>query len=81
MHVSLGGQSISKQESAGPGLSVVVGVVAALLILLVVFGGALFASLMPLVTAGVALVVATSLIDLLTHTMNVARACRPISRS
>ena len=56
VHVSLGGQSISNQESAGPGLSVAVGVIAALIILLVVFGGALFASLMPLVTAGVALV-------------------------
>jgi len=72
VHVSLGGQSISNQESAGPGLSVAVGVIAALIILLVVFGGALFASLMPLVTAGVALVTATSVISLLTHAMDVA---------
>jgi len=72
LHVSLGGQSISNQESAGPGLSVAVGVIAALIILLIVFGGALFASLMPLVTAGVALVTATSVISLLTHVMDVA---------
>jgi RND superfamily putative drug exporter len=72
LRVSLGGQSISSQESAGPGLSVAVGVIAALLILLVIFGGALFASLMPLVTAAVALVIATSVISLLTHAMDVA---------
>jgi RND superfamily putative drug exporter len=70
--VFLGGQSISSQESAGPGLSVAVGVIAALIILLVVFGGALFASLMPLLTAGLALAVATSVISLLTHAMDVA---------
>ncbi|MCW2994927.1 MAG: hypothetical protein JWQ18_2422 [Conexibacter sp.] len=72
VHISLGGKSISNAESAGPGLSVVVGVVAALLILMIVFGGALFASLMPLVTAGVALITATSIISLLTHAMDIA---------
>jgi RND superfamily putative drug exporter len=71
VHVSLGGDAISSQEAAGPGLSVLVGVVAAFIILLLVFGGALFASLMPLITAGLALAVATSLISLLTHAMNV----------
>src|ERR1700722_914711 len=72
LHVSLGGQSISNQESSGPGLSVAVGVIAALIILLVVFGGALFASVMPLLTAALSLVIATSLISLLTHAMDVA---------
>jgi RND superfamily putative drug exporter len=72
VHVSLGGQSISSQESAGPGLSVAVGVVAALIILLIVFGGALLASLMPLLTAALALAIATSVISLLTHAMDVA---------
>jgi RND superfamily putative drug exporter len=72
VHVSLGGQSISNQEGSGPGLSVAVGVIAALIILLIVFGGALFASLMPLLTAGLALVIATSVISLLTHAMDVA---------
>jgi putative drug exporter of the RND superfamily len=71
VHVSLGGDAISSQEAAGPGLSVLVGVIAALIVLLVVFGGALFASLMPLLTAGLALAVATSVISLLTHAMNV----------
>jgi RND superfamily putative drug exporter len=72
LRVSLGGQSISGEEGTGPGLSVVVGVIAALIILLIVFGGALFAAVMPLVTAGLALVIATSGIDLLSHAMNVA---------
>jgi putative drug exporter of the RND superfamily len=72
VHVSLGGSSISNEEGAGPGLSVVVGVVAALIILLIVFGGALFASLMPIVTAALSLVIATSVISLLTHVMDVA---------
>jgi RND superfamily putative drug exporter len=71
LHVSLGGDAISSQEAAGPGLSVVVGVIAAFLILLVVVGGALLAALMPLLTAGLALAIATSLIGLLTHAMNV----------
>jgi RND superfamily putative drug exporter len=69
--ISLGGAAISDSEGSGPGLSVGVGVIAALIVLLLVFGGALFASLMPLLTAGVALVIGTSLISLLTHVMNV----------
>lgn len=70
VRISLGGQSIENEESAGPGPSVVVGAVAALVILLIVFGGALFASLMPLVTAAIALFVGTSLISLLSHVMD-----------
>ena len=51
VHVSLGGQSITNSERPSIGLSVVVGVAAALVILLIVFGGALLSSLLPLVTA------------------------------
>jgi RND superfamily putative drug exporter len=72
VHVSLSGESISSQESAGPGLSVIVGVIAALIILLIVFGGALFASAMPLLTAALALVIGTSAIGLMTHAFAVA---------
>jgi putative drug exporter of the RND superfamily len=72
VHVSLGGQAISNQEGSGPGLSVAVGVIAALIILLIIFGGALFASLMPLLTAALALVIATSVISLLSHGMDIA---------
>ncbi|WP_330174647.1 MMPL family transporter [Streptomyces sp. NBC_01498] len=70
VRISLGGQSISNEENAGPGLSVAVGAVAALVILLIVFGGALLASLMPLVTAAVALLIGTSVISLLSHVMD-----------
>ncbi|MCW2527988.1 MAG: hypothetical protein JWM76_2848 [Pseudonocardiales bacterium] len=72
VHVSLSGQSISSEESSGPGLSVGVGVIAALVILLIVFGGAIFASLMPLLTAAVALLIGTSAIGLMTHAFDVA---------
>nr|WP_237554637.1 MMPL family transporter [Streptomyces sp. SID4948] len=70
VRVSLGGASISNEESTGPGVSVTVGVVAALIILLIVFGGAVFSSLMPLLTAAVALVLGTSVISLLSHAMD-----------
>lgn len=70
VRISLGGQSITAEESSGPGLSVAVGAIAALVILLIVFGGALFASLMPLVTAAIALFVGTSLISLVSHVMD-----------
>jgi putative drug exporter of the RND superfamily len=71
VHISLGGPSIEKTEQAGVGLSVVVGVLAALVVLLVVFGGALAASAMPLLTAGLALAIATSLIGLFSQVMEV----------
>jgi RND superfamily putative drug exporter len=71
-HISLSGSSISDEEGSGPGLSVLVGVIAALVILLLVFGGAFFASVMPLLTAALALVIATSAIGLMTHTFDVA---------
>ena len=72
VHISLGGQSIETSERPSIGISVVVAVAAALVILLIVFGGALLSSLLPLVTAGLALVTATSLIELLSHAFDVA---------
>ena len=72
VHISLGGRSVSDAESSGLGLTVAVGVIAALIILLIVFGGALFASVSPLLTATFALVIGTSVISLLTHAMDVA---------
>jgi RND superfamily putative drug exporter len=71
LHVSLGGDAISTEEGGGLGLSVLVGVIGAFIILLVVVGGALLAALMPLLTAGLALAIATSVISLLTHVINV----------
>jgi putative drug exporter of the RND superfamily len=72
VRISLGGQSIENSERPSIGVSVVVAVAAALLILMIVFGGAVLSSLLPLVTAGLALVIATSLIGLLSHAFNVA---------
>ena len=72
VHICVGGQSIETSERPSIGISVVVAVAAALVILLIVFGGALLSSLLPLVTAGLALVTATSLIGLLSHAFDVA---------
>ncbi len=72
VRISVGGQSIENSERPSIRISVVVAVAAALVILLIVFGGALLSSLMPLVTAGLALVAATSLIGLLSHAFDVA---------
>ncbi len=73
-HVSLGGASITNSERAKPGPSVAVGVVAALAILLLVFGGAVLAALTPLAGAALALVIGSSAITLLSHGLTVASA-------
>jgi RND superfamily putative drug exporter len=70
--VSLGGQAIETSENPGAGLSLGVGVIAALIVLLIIFGGAILASLMPLLTAIVALAIGTSCIGLLSRLMSVA---------
>ncbi|HEY1668879.1 MAG TPA: MMPL family transporter [Trebonia sp.] len=74
VRVSLGGASITNSERAKPGPSVVVGVVAALVILLIVFGGAFLASLTPLAGVALALVIGSSAITLLSHGLTVASA-------
>jgi RND superfamily putative drug exporter len=74
VHVSLGGASITSSERAKPGPSVVVGVVAALVILLIVFGGAFLAALTPLAGAALALVIGSAAITLLSHALTVASA-------
>jgi RND superfamily putative drug exporter len=71
VHVSLGGQSISSTEASGTGPSVLVGIVAALVILLAVLGGALLSSFMPLITVGVALLIGTALIGMLSHLVTI----------
>jgi RND superfamily putative drug exporter len=72
--VSLSGQSITNAERTGLGKSVVVGVLAALVVLLLVFGGAVLASLMPLATAILALAIGASSIGLLSHAFDIASA-------
>ena len=72
VHISLSGQSITNSERPSPGFTVGVGVIAALAVLLVVFGGAVLAALLPLLGAIVALVVGTSAIGLLSHAMSIS---------
>ncbi|HEY3867659.1 MAG TPA: MMPL family transporter [Actinocrinis sp.] len=72
VHVSLGGASITASERAKPGPSVAVGVVAALAVLLIVFGGALLPAVLPLVGAAFALVAGSAAISLLSHVLTVA---------
>ena len=72
VHVSLEGQAITNSERPTLGASVAVGIVAALIVLLVVFGGALLASLLPLAGTVVALLTALSLVRLLSHAFDVA---------
>jgi uncharacterized membrane protein YdfJ with MMPL/SSD domain len=74
VHVSLGGASITNSERAKPGPSVAVGVLAALVILLLVFGGAFLAALTPLAGAALTLVIGSSAITLLSHALTVASA-------
>ena len=70
--VSLDGPAITNSERAGLGRSVGVGIIAALIVLLIVFGGALLASLLPLVTALVALGIGASLVGLLSHAFTIS---------
>ena len=72
VHVSLGGPAITNSERVGLGRSVGVGVIAALVILLVVFGGAVLAALLPLATAILALGTGVSLIGLLSHAFGIS---------
>jgi putative drug exporter of the RND superfamily len=72
VRISLSGQSITNSERPDPGFTVGVGVIAALAVLLVVFGGALLAALLPLLGAIVALVLGNSLIGLLSHAMSIS---------
>jgi RND superfamily putative drug exporter len=74
VHVSLGGPAITNSERVGLGRSVGVGIVAALAVLLIVFGGALIASLLPLVTALLALGIGVSLTGLLSHPFGISSA-------
>jgi RND superfamily putative drug exporter len=72
VHVSLEGQAITNSERPTLGASVAIGIVAALIILLIVFGGAILASLLPLAGTLIALLMGLSLVRLLTHGFDVA---------
>ncbi len=72
VRVSLGGTAITNSERVGLGRSVGVAIVAALIILMIVFGGALLSALLPLATAVLALGVGTSLIGLLSRAFDIS---------
>jgi RND superfamily putative drug exporter len=72
VRISLSGPAITNSERAGLGRSVGVGVIAALVILLVVFGGAVLAALLPVATAILALAIGVSLVGLLSHALVIA---------
>jgi len=79
VRVSLGGPAITNSERVGLGRSVGVGIVAALAVMLVVFGGALLASLLPLVTALLALGIGVSLTGLLSHPFGISSAATQLA--
>jgi len=72
VHISLSGQAITNSERPSPGFTVGVGVIAALVVLLIIFGGAVLAALLPLAGVGLALVLGSSLIGLLSHAMSIS---------
>ncbi|HEY1639458.1 MAG TPA: MMPL family transporter [Streptosporangiaceae bacterium] len=72
VQVSLSGPAITSSERAGLGRSVGVGIAAALIVLLIVFGGALLASVLPLVAALLALGVGTALTGLLSNAVSIS---------
>lgn len=77
--LSLSGGSIAASQGDGVGLSVGVGIVAALLILLLVFGGALFASLFPLLAAGLGIMISLSITTVLTHLLKIPTIATDLS--
>jgi len=79
VRVSLGGPAITNSERVGLGRSVGVGIAAALAVLLVVFGGALVAALLPLVTALLALGIGVSLTGLLSHAFGLSSAATQLA--
>jgi RND superfamily putative drug exporter len=69
--IYLGGNSIETEQNTGPGVSLGVGVIAALIVLLLVFYGAGIAALLPLLATIFSLIISTGLIGLLTQLISV----------
>jgi RND superfamily putative drug exporter len=78
LQVELGGQAIEQVVSGGPGPLTIVGLGAAVLVLLVLFGS-VTAMLMPLVTVLVAIGAGNSVNGLITHVMDVGTATEAIA--
>jgi RND superfamily putative drug exporter len=71
LQVELGGQAIENAQRTSPGSATMIGIVAAIVILLIAFGSALTMSL-PLITAGLGLLAGLGLIALASHLINMA---------
>jgi RND superfamily putative drug exporter len=70
LRIAAGGQVVEQAEQNGIGFATAVGVVAALLVLLLTFGSLVTAG-MPLVTAGLGLIIGVAGIGLMTHLLSV----------
>ena len=78
LRVELGGQAIEQAQSAGPGPLTIVGLAAAVVVLLVLFGS-VTAMLMPIMTVLVAIGAGTGANGLITHLMDVGTATEAIA--
>jgi RND superfamily putative drug exporter len=78
LRVELGGQAISNAESSGPGPLTAVGLCAAVLVLLVLFGSVMAAA-MPILTALAAIAAGISVNALITHVMDMNTATLAIA--
>lgn len=70
LRIAAGGQVVEQAEQSGIGFATAVGVIAALVVLLLTFGSLLTAG-MPLVTAGLGLIIGVAGIGLMTHVLSV----------
>lgn len=69
MQIAAGGQVVEQAEQSGVGFATAVGVIAALAVLLLTFGSLLTAG-MPLITAGLGLIIGVAGIGLMTHVIS-----------
>ncbi len=69
LRIAAGGQVVEQAEQSGVGFATTVGVIAALIVLLLTFGSLITAG-MPLVTAGLGLIIGVGCIGLLTHVLS-----------
>lgn len=69
LKIAAGGQVVEQAEQSGVGFATAVGVIAAMVVLLLTFGSLLTAG-MPLVTAGLGLIIGVGGIGLLTHVIS-----------
>jgi RND superfamily putative drug exporter len=72
LDVQLGGQAIETHEAGGGSAGLLIGVLLALVVLYFAFRRSVLGALLPIISALFGIGVATSIVDILTHTMSVA---------